>query len=324
MNKANEPLLLENNERFVLFPIQHRSIWDMYKRAESNFWTAEEIDLSSDIHDWDEKLNRDEKNFVKYILAYFATSNGIVNKNIAVNCMREVQLPEARCFYGFQTMTENIHSETYSMIIDAYIKDQKEREYLFQAMDHIPFVSRKATWALNWISNGSFAERLIAFAAVEEIFVAGSIAAIFGLRNKGLMPGLSFANELISRDEKLHSQFACLLYSQLKNPLSKEQVTDIISNAVNIEQKFIKESMSAQFVGMNAAMICQYVEYVADKLLGILGYPKHYEVTNPLDFMELSSLKDKTNFFENRAVEFQKSAVSNEQEEDILSDEDEF
>lgn len=324
MNKANEPLLLENKERFVLFPIQHRSIWDMYKKAESNFWMAEEIDLSSDIHDWDDKLNKDEKNFIKYMLAYLAASSGIVNENIAVNFMCEVQSSEARCFYGFQVMTENVHSETYSIILDTYIKDQKEKEYLIQGMNIIPCVQRKTAWALNHTSAESFAERLIAFAAVEEIFFAGSIAAVFGLRNKGLMPGLSFANELIARDEKLHTEFACLLYSQLKNHLSEQQVTEIISEAVSIEQKFIKETIPAKFAGMNAAMICQYVEYVADKLLVALGYSKRYEVTNPLDFMEVSSLKDKTNFFENRVAEFQKASVTNEQEEDIFSDDDEL
>ena len=234
MSSEVEPLLEENKDRFVLFPIQHNDIWDMYKKAEASFWTAEEIDLSPDIQDWENKLNNDEKHFIKHVLAFFAASDGIVNENLAVNFMREVQWPEARCFYGFQIMIENIHSETYSLLIDTYIKDVKEKDYLFHAVDTVPCVGKKAEWAMKFISNGTFAERLIAFAAVEGIFFSGSFCSIFWLKKRGLMPGLSFANELISRDEGLHCDFACLLYSKLKNQLPKEQVTKIITSAVEI------------------------------------------------------------------------------------------
>ncbi|WP_068471225.1 ribonucleoside-diphosphate reductase small subunit [Candidatus Protochlamydia phocaeensis] len=304
-----EPLLQENKDRFVLFPIKHPAIWSMYKKAEASFWTAEEIDLSADIQDWEHKLNADEKHFIKHVLAFFAASDGIVNENLAINFMNEVQYPEARCFYGFQIMSENIHSETYSLLIDTYIKDQKEKKYLFHALETVPCVSKKGHWALRWISQGGFAERLVAFAAVEGIFFSGSFCSIFWLKKRGLMPGLSFANELISRDEGLHCDFACLLYSQLVHPLPEEVVQNIISHAVEIEKEFVVDALPVKLIGMNADLMCQYIEFVADRLLVALGCSKIYQASNPFDFMELISLQGKTNFFERRVSEYQKSGV---------------
>lgn len=304
-----EPLLQENPDRFVLFPIQHPDIWNMYKKAEASFWTAEEIDLSADLLDWHSKLNVDEQHFIKHVLAFFAASDGIVNENLAVNFMREVQSPEARCFYGFQIMIENIHAETYSLLIDTYIKDSAEKHYLFHALDTVSCVSKKGQWALKWISQGSFAERLVAFAAVEGIFFSGSFCAIFWLKKRGLMPGLSFANELISRDEGLHCDFACLLYSKLQHPLSQDMVHELIANAVAIEKEFVVDALPVKLIGMNADLMCQYIEFVADRLLVALGYSKLYHAVNPFDFMELISLQGKTNFFERRVSEYQKSGV---------------
>ena len=305
----HEPILAENKDRFVLFPIQHKEIWQMYKKAEASFWTAEEIDLSTDIRDWEKKLNKDEKHFIKHVLAFFAASDGIVNENLAVNFLNEVQYPEARCFYGFQIMIENIHSETYSLLIDTYINDSDEKDNLFHAFETIPCVTKKGEWALNWISKGSFAERLIAFAAVEGIFFSGSFCSIFWLKKRGLMPGLSFANELISRDEGLHCDFACLLYSQLNHKLPDETVKQIISNAVSIEKEFVLDALPVKLIGMNGDLMCQYIEFVADRLLNALGYSKIYHAQNPFDFMELISLQGKTNFFEKRVSEYQKSGV---------------
>ncbi len=304
-----EPILTENKDRFVLFPIKHKEIWEMYKKAEASFWTAEEIDLASDLQDWNDKLNDDEKHFVKHVLAFFAASDGIVNENLAINFINEVQYPEARCFYGFQVMIENIHSETYSLLIDTYIKDPVEKDRLFHAVDTVPCVKKKADWALRWISNGSFAERLIAFAAVEGIFFSGSFCSIFWLKKRGLMPGLSFSNELISRDEGLHCDFACLLYSQLTNKLPVEKVTEVITNAVAIEKEFVSEAIPVKLIGMNADLMCQYIEFVADRLLLSLGCPKFYNATNPFPFMEMISLQGKTNFFEKRVAEYQKAGV---------------
>lgn len=304
-----EPILAENKDRFVLFPIQHKDIWQMYKKAEASFWTAEEIDLSTDIRDWEKKLNADERHFIKHVLAFFAASDGIVNENLAVNFLNEVQYPEARCFYGFQIMIENIHSETYSLLIDTYIQDSAEKNTLLHALETIPCVAKKGEWALRWISKGSFAERLVAFAAVEGIFFSGSFCSIFWLKKRGLMPGLSFANELISRDEGLHCDFACLIYSQLKNKLSEEVVKEIISHAVSIEKEFVLDALPVKLIGMNGELMCQYIEFVADRLLNALGYSKIYQVQNPFDFMELISLQGKTNFFEKRVSEYQKSGV---------------
>ncbi len=303
-----EPILKENKDRFVLFPIQHNDMWGMYKQAEASFWTAEEIDLSQDLKDWD-RLNPGEKHFVQHVLAFFAASDGIVNENLAVNFMREVQVPEARCFYGFQVMMENIHSETYSLLIDTYIKDNVEKDKLFHAIDTVPCVQKKAKWALQWINSGLFAERLVAFAAVEGIFFSGSFCSIFWLKKRGLMPGLSFSNELISRDEGLHCDFACLLYNKLENKLSVERIHEIIGDAVAIEKEFVTDALPVALIGMNAKLMSQYIEFVSDRLLAALGYPKLFKATNPFDFMELISLQGKTNFFEKRVGEYQKAGV---------------
>jgi len=320
--KMTEPILQENKNRFVLFPIQHDDVWKMYKKAEASFWTAEEIDLSHDIKDW-ERLSDNERHFVKHVLAFFAASDGIVNENLAVNFIREVQIPEARCFYGFQIMMENIHSETYSLLIDTYIKDPAEKEKLFHAMETVPCVQKKAEWALRWISkkNSSFAERLVAFAAVEGIFFSGSFCSIFWLKKRGLMPGLSFSNELISRDEGLHCDFACLLYNRLQGKLSPERVQEIIANAVEIEKEFVSDALPVDLIGMNSKMMCQYIEFVADRLLASLGYPRLYNATNPFDFMELISLQGKTNFFEKRVAEYQKAGVmANKEQHSFITD----
>ncbi len=308
-NQSEDILLKENKNRFVLFPIKHNDIWQMYKQAEASFWTAEEIDLQQDLSDWD-KLNDGEKHFISHVLAFFAASDGIVNENLAINFLNEVQLPEAKCFYGFQIMMENIHAETYSLLIDTYIKDNDEKARLFNALETVPCVGKKADWALRWINNGNFAERIIAFAAVEGIFFSGSFCSIFWLKKRGLMPGLSFSNELISRDEGLHCDFACLLYTQyLKDKISHEQVLSIITDAVTIEQEFVVDAIPVDLIGMNSTMMSQYIEFVADRLLNSLGYPKHYNATNPFDFMELISLQGKTNFFEKRVAEYQKAGV---------------
>lgn len=321
---STEPILKENKDRFVLFPIKHREIWEMYKKAEASFWTAEEIDLNPDLQDWENKLNDDEKHFIKHVLAFFAASDGIVNENLAINFMNEVQYPEARCFYGFQIMMENIHSETYSLLIDSYIKEPKEKDRLFHSIDTLPCVGKKAEWALKWIGNGTFAERLIAFAAVEGIFFSGSFCSIFWLKKRGLMPGLTFSNELISRDEGLHCDFACLLYAQLQFPLAQEKVKAIITNAVEIEKEFVSDALPVRLIGMNADMMCQYIEFVADRLLIALGCPKAYNAINPFDFMELISLQGKTNFFEKRVAEYQKSGVMGKKEDNIFSLDEDF
>lgn len=319
----DELLLRENKERFVLLPINYPKVWEMYKKHEQSFWTAEEIDLHPDLVDWENKLNNDERHFIKHVLAFFAASDGIVNENLAVNFMSEVQIPEARCFYGFQIMMENIHSETYSLLIDAYIKDPKEKQYLFNAIETVPCVKKKADWALRWIQNGSFAERLVAFAAVEGIFFSGSFCSIFWLKKRGLMPGLTFSNELISRDEGLHCDFACLLYSMLQNKMTEEQVHTIIKDAVNCEHEFVTDALPVSLIGMNAKLMCQYIEFVADRLLVSLGYSKIYNAANPFDFMEMISLQGKTNFFEKRVGEYKKAGVAQSQEsQKIRFDED--
>ncbi|KLO19851.1 ribonucleotide reductase small subunit [Schizopora paradoxa] len=310
--ESQEPLLVESKRRFVLFPIQYHEIWQMYKKAEASFWTAEEMDLSKDLHDWQNKLNDNERHFVSHVLAFFAASDGIVNENLVERFSNEVQAAEARCFYGFQIMMENIHSETYSLLIDTYIKDPAQREYLFDAVETIPCVKKKADWALHWISDkrSSFAERLIAFAAVEGIFFSGSFAAIFWLKKRGLMPGLTFSNELISRDEGMHTDFACLLFSHLRRRPHPEVVRKIIVDAVAIEQEFLTDALPCSLIGMNAKLMCQYIEFVADRLLVALGNDKHYNVTNPFDFMDMISLQGKTNFFEKRVSDYSKANVN--------------
>jgi len=319
-----EPLLEENKDRFVLFPIQHSDIWEMYKKAEASFWTAEEIDLSPDLKDW-EKLNEGEKHFISHVLAFFAASDGIVNENLAVNFLREVQYPEAKCFYGFQIMMENIHSETYSLLIDTYIKDNTEKTRLLHAIDTVPCVQKKANWALRYIGQGGFAERLIAFAAVEGIFFSGSFCSIFWLKKRGLMPGLSFSNELISRDEGLHCDFACLLYTDhMKNLLPQERVLGIIKEAVEIEQEFVTSALPVDLIGMNSKLMSQYIEFVADRLLIALGLGKEYNATNPFDFMEMISLQGKTNFFEKRVAEYQKAGVMTDKDSQKFSLNEDF
>ncbi|MGC8751106.1 ribonucleoside-diphosphate reductase small subunit [Hydrotalea sp.] len=308
MDNSNEVLLKENKDRFVILPINYPTIWEKYKQHEASFWTAEEIDLSADLKDWD-SLNDGERHFISHVLAFFAASDGIVNENLAVNFMSEVQLPEARCFYGFQIMMENIHSETYALLIDTYIKNPEEKNRLFHAIDTVPAVKKKAEWALRWITNGSFAERLVAFAAVEGIFFSGSFCSIFWLKKRGLMPGLTFSNELISRDEGLHCEFACLLYKMLTNKLTEQQVKNIITDAVTIEKEFITDALPVDLIGMNAKLMQQYIEFVADRWLVELGYSKVYNATNPFDFMEMISLQGKTNFFEKRVGDYQKAGV---------------
>ena len=308
MQNENEILLKENKDRFVILPINYPKIWEQYKKHEASFWTAEEIDLSSDLKDW-ATMNDGERHFISHVLAFFAASDGIVNENLAVNFMSEVQLPEARCFYGFQIMMENIHSETYALLIDTYIKDPQEKDRLFHAIETIDAVKRKAEWALRWINNGTFAERLVAFAAVEGIFFSGSFCSIFWMKKRGLMPGLTFSNELISRDEGMHCEFACLLYGMLNNKLSQEEVFKIIGDAVEIEKEFITSALPVALIGMNAKLMQQYIEFVADRWLSELGYPKMFNATNPFDFMEMISLEGKTNFFEKRVGDYQKAGV---------------
>lgn len=309
---SQEPLLQETKNRFVLFPIKYDEIWAAYKKAEASFWTAEEIDLSKDLHDWDNRLKDDEKYFISHVLAFFAASDGIVNENLLERFSSEVQAAEARCFYGFQIMMENIHSEVYSLLIDTYVKEPEERSKLFNSIDTIPAIKRKAEWALTWISDkrSTFAERLIAFAAVEGIFFSGSFASIFWLKKRGLMPGLTFSNELISRDEGLHTDFACLLFRHLRRRPHPDTVRRIIEQAVTIEQEFLSDALPVSLIGMNAKLMCQYIEFVADRLLVALGNEKIYKVTNPFDFMEMISLDGKSNFFEKRVSDYAKAGVN--------------
>jgi ribonucleoside-diphosphate reductase beta chain len=309
---AIEPILQENKNRFVIFPIKHHDIWEWYKKMEASFWTAEEIDLSQDLNDWNNKLSEDERYFVKHILAFFAASDGIVNENLAENFVNEVQYAEAKFFYGFQIMMENIHSETYSLLIDTYVKDEVEKDKLFNALEVFPAIKKKADWALKWIDSDSFAERLIAFAAVEGIFFSGAFCSIYWLKKRGLMPGLTFSNELISRDEGVHCDFAVHLHNHhLVNKVSKDRIRTIIVDALNIEREFITESLPVSLIGMNAVLMTQYLEFVADRLLVELGCDREYNTTNPFDFMDMISLQGKTNFFEKKVAEYQKSGVMN-------------
>ncbi|GAB4017912.1 MAG: ribonucleotide-diphosphate reductase subunit beta [Bdellovibrio sp.] len=308
-----DSILAPNDNRFVLFPLKHMKVWEMYKNHVAAFWTAEEIDLFQDMTDW-EKLTDNERHFISHVLAFFAASDGIVNENLALRFYNDVQIPEARCFYGFQIAMENIHSETYSLLIDTYIKDAKERDKLFNAVQNLPPVGKKADWAMKWIkSNNKFAERLVAFAAVEGIFFSGSFCAIYWLKKRGLMPGLCTSNEFISRDEGLHCEFACLLHSLLKDEekADRKTINAIITEAVEIEKEFIRDALPVSLIGMNAQMMSQYIEFVADHWLTALGCDKHYNTTNPFEWMELISLEGKTNFFEKRVSEYQKSGVLN-------------
>ena len=323
----NEPILKENPNRFVLFPIEHNDIWDIYKKAEASFWTAEEIDLHQDVTDWENKLTDDERYFVKHILAFFAASDGIVNENLAENFVNEVQYTEAKFFYGFQIMMENIHSETYSLLIDTYVKEPTERDKLFNAIENFDAIKKKADWALKWIDSPSFAERLIAFAAVEGIFFSGAFCSIFWMKKRGLLPGLTFSNELISRDEGMHCDFAVHLHNKhLINKVPKERIIQIITEALDIEREFITESLPVDLIGMNSRLMEQYLEFVTDRLLTELNCPKSYDSENPFDFMDMISLEGKTNFFEKRVSDYRKAGVGMEQEtkEDSFSFDSEF
>ncbi len=292
--EKDEPLLRDNPNRFVILPIQYPDIWDMYKKAQASIWTAEEIDLSQDMSHW-EKLDKDEKHFIKHVLAFFAASDGIVNENLVERFMQEVQVPEARCFYGFQVAIENVHSETYSQLIDTYVRDTEEKHRLFNAIDTVPAVKRKAEWALQWTCSdtAAFAERIVAYACVEGIFFSGSFAALFWLKKRGIMPGLTFSNELISRDEGLHTDFACLMFKHLQRKPSKELIVRIVREAVDIETEFLTEALPVNLIGMNCELMSQYIRFVADRLLVELGCSKVFNTTNPFDFMDNISLEGK-------------------------------
>jgi ribonucleoside-diphosphate reductase beta chain len=312
-----DALLRPSDDRFILFPIKHNDIWEMYKKAMACFWTAEEIDLYQDLNDWN-KLNNDERHFISHILAFFSASDGIVNENLAMRFYNEAQIPEARCFYGFQIAMENIHAETYGQLIDTYIKDNKEKNHLFKAIETIPCIKKKADWAMKWIKgNDDFALRLLAFAAIEGIFFSGSFCSIFWLKKRGLMPGLTFSNELISRDEGLHTDFACMLYNNyITNKPSEATVKELIMEAVEFEKEFITEALPVSLIGMNSKMMKQYIEFVADRLVMEIGYSPIYGAINPFDWMELISLTGKTNFFEKRVSEYQKAGVMTKEKSD--------
>jgi len=315
-----EKILSENPGRFVLFPIEHHDLWKLYKQQQACFWTAEEIDLAQDISDWENKLNNDEQHFIKHVLAFFAASDGIVNENLAMNFVNEVQYTEAKFFYGFQIMMENIHSETYSLLIDTYIKDREEQNILFNAIETVPAIKKKAEWAIKWINSESFVERLVAFAAVEGIFFSGSFCSIFWLKKRGLMPGLTFSNELISRDEGMHCDYACHLYNNhIENKLSETKIKEIICGALEIEKEFITEALPVRLIGMNSDLMRQYLEFVTDRLLVSLGCSTVDNSTNPFDFMENIAIQGKTNFFEKRVAEYQKAGVHNKSEEELSS-----
>jgi ribonucleoside-diphosphate reductase subunit M2 len=319
---SSEPLLVPDDNRFVMFPIKHNDIWEMYKKQIDCFWRAEEIDLSKDLTNW-ESLNADERHFISMILAFFAASDGIVLENLASRFMSEIQVSEARAFYGFQIAMENIHSETYSLLIETYIKDKDEKSRLFNAIEHFPCIKKKSDWAQKWIhdNRSSFATRLVAFACVEGIFFSGAFCSIYWLKKRGLMSGLTFSNELISRDEALHCEFAILLYSKLLKKVDKARIHELIKEAVDIETEFICEALPCRLIGMNSELMSQYIRFVADRLCVQLGYKKIYNVSNPFDFMELISLEGKTNFFERKVGEY---ALANKKSEDAFIFSEEF
>ncbi len=315
-----EKILMDNPGRFVLFPIQHDDLWRLFKQQEACFWTAEEIDLGQDVYDWENKLNADEQHFIKHVLAFFAASDGIVNENLAMNFVNEVQYTEAKFFYSFQMMMENIHSETYSLLIDSYIKDKQEQNNLFNAIETIPAIKKKADWAIKWINSESFVDRLVAFAAVEGIFFSGSFCSIFWLKKRGLMPGLTFSNELISRDEGMHCDYACHLFNNhIEKKISEKRVKEIICGALEIEKEFILEALPVRLIGMNSDLMSQYLEFVTDRLLVALGCSKVYNSENPFDFMQNIALQGKTNFFEKRVAEYQKAGVNKTNESEDLN-----
>jgi ribonucleotide reductase beta subunit family protein with ferritin-like domain len=319
-----EPLLKEDIDRLILFPIKNKAIWDMYKKHESTFWTAEELDLEADKKDFKEKLNDNERYFIKHVLAFFAASDAIVNENLVQNFMDEVQSAEARCFYGFQVMIENIHSETYALLIDNLIKDKKEKAELFNAIKTVPIIKKKAEWCFKWTDRdtASFAERLVAFAIVEGIFFSGSFCAVFWLKKRGILPGVTFSNQLISRDEGLHCDFACLLYSQLVRKLPQERVYEIMDSAVEMECEFVSDALPVGLIGMNANLMCQYIRFCADRLIEALGYDKKYNDKNPFEWMNMISLQNKSNFFESRVSEYAKAGVGVEDDEGFTLDAD--
>lgn len=325
MQEVKEPILIENEGRFVLFPIKHHKVWEFRKQALACFWTTDEIDLEQDLADWENKLNDNERHFIKHVLAFFAASDGIVNENLVLNFYRDVQIAEARSFYSAQIQIEDIHAETYSLLIDTYIKNKKEKNDLFNAIETLDCVRKKADWALRWIDNApSFAHRLIAFAAVEGIFFSGSFCSIYWLKKRGLMPGLTFSNELISRDEGMHCDFACLLYSMLENKLDKKELEAIITEAVELEKEFVTDALPVSLIGMNANMMSEYIEFVADRLLVALGNDKVYDTANPFPWMEMISLQGKTNFFEKRVGDYQKAGVMAKREEQSFSLDEDF
>lgn len=318
-----EPLLIEQDNRFVIFPIKEHKIWEMYEKHVAAFWTPAEINLSDDISDWNNKLSDDDRHYISHVLAFFAASDGIVNENLLERFMNEVQVPEAKFYYGFQYAMENIHSHTYSLLIDTYIQDTVEKDRLLNAISTIPSVMKKANWALKWIMDkeASFATRLIAFAIVEGVFFSGSFCAIFWLKKRGLMKGLSFSNELISRDEALHCDFACLLYNDyVVNKLDQETIHQMFREAVECEQEFVRESLPVSLIGMNCQLMSQYIEYVSDRLLLQLNYDKIYHSKNPFDWMEMISVEGKTNFFELRVGEYKKTNIKSESSELIIDD----
>jgi ribonucleoside-diphosphate reductase beta chain len=323
--QIKEKILEENESRFVLFPIQYDKIWEMRKKALACFWTTDEIDLEADLTDWRTKLSADEKHFIKHVLAFFAASDGIVNENLVLNFYKDVQIAEARSFYATQIQIEDIHAETYSLLIDTYIQDSEEKNKLFNAMSTLDCVKKKSSWALNWIENApTFAHRLVAFAAVEGIFFSGSFCAIYWLKKRGLMPGLTFSNELISRDEGMHCDFACMLYSMLQNPINPNDIRSIITEAVELEKVFVSDALPVSLIGMNANLMKQYIEFVADRLLVSLGNSKVYGSSNPFPWMEMISLQGKTNFFEKRVGDYQKAGVMSEREKQSFSLEEDF
>jgi ribonucleoside-diphosphate reductase beta chain len=315
-----EPILQETLDRFILFPIQHHDLWHMYKKAKAAFWVPEEVDLSDDIKDWQLKLNDNERHFISTVLAFFANVDSIINENLAAKFLKEVQIPEAKQFYGFQIAIEGIHQEMYSVLIETLIKDVNKRHQLFNAIHTIPSVQKKASWTLKWINdNQPFAKRLVAFACVEGILFSGSFCSIYWLKKRGLMPGLGHSNELISRDEGLHTDFACLLYSMIVNKLTQDDIEDIVKEAVTYEKEFVKEALQVPLIGMNSDLMCQYIEYVADRLVYALGYNKIYHTVNPFDWMELISMEGKTNFFEKRVSDYAKSGVLSEQDQYVFT-----
>ncbi len=311
MSKSTEILLTPNESRYVMFPIEHNDIWEMYKKQVDSFWRAEEIDLSKDYNHW-VNLTEEERHFISTILAFFAASDGIVSENLALRFMNDIQVAEARAFYGFQIAMENIHSETYSLLIDTYIKNPEEKMRLFQGIDNFPCIKKKADWAKKWITDkkSTFASRLVAFACVEGIMFSGAFCSIYWLKKRGLMPGLTFSNELISRDEALHAEFAILLYKKLTKKLSKNKINEIIKEAVEIESEFICDALPCRLIGMNSILMTQYIQFVADRLAQQLGLQKIYKVSNPFDFMELISLEGKTNFFEKKVSEYSKPGIN--------------